>query len=152
MGIGDIIVLVVSLTILGIWPVVIIYSRFRPDPKPQIGAFESFAGLVRGKDEQLWGKLVLRDGTLTFTPHDGSEPTAVAVSELKCVEMLFTLRSRIATRTATENHEFEFFKFPLVAHGGDEANHSRRVRNEWKRQFRALGVRIEPDDSWAPMH
>jgi hypothetical protein len=152
MGIGDVIVLVVSFAILGIWPAVIIYSRLRPDPKPPIGAFESHAGLVRGKDAQLWGKLALRDGTLTFVPHGGGESTTVLVRGLRCVEMLSTRTHRIAVQRPGERLEFEFFNYPLTTQLGNEFAHAKRVRSEWKRQFRALGVRIEPDDSWKPMH
>jgi hypothetical protein len=152
MGIGDVIVLAVSLAILGIWPVVIIYSRFRPDPKPRVGAYESFAGLVRDKNDELWGKLILRDGAMTFTPHDGSAATSIQVHDITNVELISWPSHRIALHLKDDDFEFEFYKYPLTSHAGDEAYHSRRVCNEWKRQVRALGVRIEPDDSWAPMH
>lgn len=147
MSVGNVIVFGFLSAFLAVWPIVIVYSRFRPDSKPPIGTFESFAGRIEEGGEEHGGRLKILDGSLTFIPHEGNYSLSVAVVDLSSAEFPWGSRE-FAVVSETARWAFTCFKYPLVAHALDEVRHAERLRKEWKRQLRAAGIRIDPEASW----
>ncbi len=139
-------VFIVLGSVLLIFPIGIIWGRLRPDPKPPLGDYESFAGLVVTKGHESWGRLSLRDGILCFVPHEG-ESCEWPAAEIDHAVIEWP-RAKFSISVDEQRFEFNCFKYPLTAHPGDEGRHARTVQKEWGRQLTAAGVRvleIEPE-------
>ncbi|MGE3073245.1 MAG: hypothetical protein AB7N24_04065 [Dehalococcoidia bacterium] len=123
----------------------LLYSLVRPDRKPPIGAYESYAARVENMEEHVWGRLSLKDQALTFTPH-GRPSVSVPLSEVTVAEFeWFSLRFTVRFGTQVWHFVAANRKSIGSAHVGGADG--RRARKEWQRQFRAAGIRIEPEAS-----
>lgn len=127
-------------SLLLIFPIGIIWGRLRPDTKPPLGDYESFAGLVVAKGNESWGTLSLKEATLRFAPHEG-EAVEWPVSAMSHA-VFGWMDTKFLVSVRGSKVEFNCFKHPLTAHPRDELSHAGRVRKEWRRQFAAAGVQV----------
>lgn len=126
--------------LLLIFPIGIIWGRLRPDPKPRLGEYKSFAGLVVAKGHESWGRLSLSGGILRFAPHEG-EALEWPVAAMNHA-VFGWMDTKFLVSVSGSNAEVNCFKHPLTAHPRDELSHAGRVRKEWRPQLAAAGVRV----------
>lgn len=137
-------VALIALTALfGLWLLIAVVSVFRPDSKRPNGTFESYAGLVR-KDEgrDVWGRLSLADGVLTFAPHE--ELAAAFTLQLNSVSKAVfpPLSDQFWVFVARQCISFRTFKRPTFKYAGLTGSAWTASRAEWLRQFQAAGVAV----------
>jgi hypothetical protein len=142
---GDLVLLALS-GVFSLWIGVAIYSLFRRDQTPPMGHFESYAARIGNMGEEHWGKLRLDGGLLSFKPHDSQDAVTIPLADLTRAEFpwgsrMFTLHFDWLTwRFATSRRGLP----PSRDVGGVNWH---RVREEWKRQFKAAGIPMETDDA-----
>ena len=134
--------------IFGGIPIVIaatlLYSLVRPDPKPPIGKFESYAARIENMEERHWGKLRLKDGVLTFIPYGAADGVSVPLSEITSAEIPW------GSFDVTVCFGTQQWRFVTASRALSRTTHvggvdGGRARKEWRRQLMAAGIRIEPE-------